>query len=78
MRNGPGIPAVVRSLVANGYGYSILNILPLNNLSPDGKALRIIPLTGDVRPMNLGLVMVEGATNSLTVQAFVDHCPGTS
>ena len=66
--------AVMRSLVANGFGYSIANIRPLNDLSPDGKKLQFIPLTGNVRPMNLGLVFAEGASGSLTVQAFIDHC----
>ena len=66
--------AVMRSLVANGFGYSIANIRPLNELSPDGRKLRFVPLVGNVRPMTMGLVMAEGAQNVLTVRAFIDHC----
>lgn len=66
--------AVMRSLVANGFGYSIANLRPLNDLSPDGKKVCCIPLAGDVRPMKMGLVLAEGARNSFTIQAFMDHC----
>lgn len=66
--------AVMRGLVANGFGYGIANIRPLNDVSPDGKKLRFIPLIGDVRPMTMGLVTVEGAENVLTVRSFVAHC----
>lgn len=66
--------AVMRSLVANGFGYSIANTRPLNDQSPDGKKLRFIPLTGDVRPMNLGIISTQGAQNTVTMNAFVDHC----
>ena len=65
---------VMRSMVANGFGYSIANIRPLTDTAPDGRRLRYIPLTGPVRPMRLGLVLAEGAGVSLTVQAFIDHC----
>jgi len=66
--------AVMRSLVANGYGYSIANVRPLNDQSPDGMALKFVPLEGDVRPMNLGLVMASGALTNITIRAFMDHC----
>ena len=66
--------AVMRSLVANGFGYAIANIRPLNDLSPDGRKLRFIPLLGDVRPMTMGLAFVEGTDAVLTVKAFIDHC----
>lgn len=66
--------AVMRSLVANGYGYSIANIRPLNDLAPDGRKLKYVPLTGKLRSMRLGLMIAGGAENVLTVKAFVDHC----
>ena len=66
--------AVMRSLVANGFGYSILNFRPLNDHAPDGRKLRFVPLTGDVRPMELGLLTCARAGNVLTVQAFIAHC----
>lgn len=66
--------AVMRSLVANGYGYSIANVRPLNDQSPDGRELRFVPLAGDVRPMTMGLVMAQGAQTSITIRAFIEHC----
>ena len=66
--------SVVRSLVANGYGYSIANVRPLSERSPDGQKLCFVPLTGAVRPMIMGLVMAKGIENLLTIRAFVSHC----
>lgn len=66
--------AVMRGLVANGYGYSIANIRPLNDLSPDGRKLKFIPLTGNVRPMKMGLLMARGADSANVVRTFVDYC----
>ncbi len=66
--------AVMRSLVANGFGYSIANLRPLNNLSPDGKKLCYIPLECELPNLVMGLVMAEGTLSSFTIQAFVEHC----
>lgn len=66
--------AVVRSLVANGYGYSIANFRPLNDMSPDGQKLCFVPLAGEVRPMVMGLVMAKGIETLLTVRAFIAFC----
>ncbi|MCR9113507.1 MAG: LysR family transcriptional regulator [Rhodobacteraceae bacterium] len=64
--------AVMRSLVANGYGYSIANVRLLNTMSPDGKPLRFIPMTGPVRPLHMGYLMAPGADKSHAVRAFVE------
>lgn len=66
--------AVARSLVANGFGYSILNIRARTNLTPDGRKLCYAPLTGSIRPMRLGLLLAKGASASINVRAFVEHC----
>lgn len=68
--------AVMRSLVANGYGYSIANIRPLDDRAPDGRRLRYVALRGPVAPMRLGVVMAKAAESVLTVSAFVAHCRG--
>ncbi|SPF78961.1 HTH-type transcriptional regulator CysB [Aliiroseovarius pelagivivens] len=65
--------AVMRSMVANGFGYAIANIRPYSDLSPDGRRLVFIPLKGEQRPMRLGLIVPEGARSVLTVNAFIDH-----
>lgn len=66
--------AVLRSLVANNFGYSFVNIRPLNDRAPDGKPLRFLPLSDAARPMHLGLALVDQDASGLTVQAFVEHC----
>lgn len=66
--------AVMRGLVANGFGYSLANVRFLSDLSPDGKKLKFIPLVGDVRPMRLGLLMSTGADSASVVRVFVEHC----
>ncbi|WP_306116819.1 MULTISPECIES: LysR substrate-binding domain-containing protein [unclassified Roseovarius] len=66
--------AVMRSLVANGFGYSIANIRPLNDMSPDGKPLKFLTLRGDVRPMRMGLLTATDADSANVVRAFVSHC----
>ncbi|WP_417719496.1 LysR family transcriptional regulator [Salipiger sp.] len=66
--------AVMRSLVANGFGYSIANIRYRSDLAPDGRRLRHVPLVGAPRPMRLGLLTARGARSSMTVRAFIDHC----
>jgi DNA-binding transcriptional LysR family regulator len=65
--------AVMRGLVANGFGYSIVNIRPVNDIAPDGKAIRYIPLTGAPRPMKMGLLMGGGMEQTLLHKAFLDH-----
>jgi len=65
---------VMQSLVGQGLGYSIANIRPWSDRSPDGQRLRFVPLSGAVRPMQLGLILTEGAQSALTVRAFMAHC----
>ncbi len=49
----------------------------VSDVSPDGKKLRYVPLTGALRSMRLGLATAEGATGSLTIRAFAEHCRDT-
>ncbi|AXC50952.1 LysR family transcriptional regulator [Paracoccus suum] len=65
--------ALMQSLVANGFGYSIGNIRPASTSAPDGKPLCFVPLTGPVPRIHLGLTRVAGRVASRTVRAFVEH-----
>lgn len=67
---------VMRSMVANGFGYSIANIRPAADTAPDGRQLQFVPLTGPA-PLNLGLVLAESGRSALTIRAFVEHCRAT-
>ncbi|MBB3884830.1 LysR family transcriptional regulator [Acetobacter oeni] len=65
--------AVMKSLVANGFGYSLANVRPLSDLAPDGSKLKFISLAGNLRALRLGLLMSEAAKNSLTIRTFVEY-----
>ncbi len=65
--------AVMRSLVANGFGCSVANIRPITETAPDGRRLRFVPIAGAARTLCLGLLLAEGAGSIGTIRAFVDH-----
>ena len=64
--------AVVRSLVANGFGYTIANLRPMHGVSPDGRPLRFIPLAGDLRPIRMGMIMTHMTETTAVLRSFVD------
>jgi len=65
--------SVARSLVANGYGYSLLNIGTGIGYAPDGQPLSIRPIREDVGHITLGLATKQVTSRSAIVQAFYDH-----
>ncbi|MBI1385473.1 MAG: LysR family transcriptional regulator [Rhizobiales bacterium] len=65
---------LVRSMVANGLGYSLGNVRPISNLAPDGRAIRYVRLSDRLRPMRLGLATAEGGRRARNVEAFAQHC----
>lgn len=65
--------AVMRSLVANGFGYSIVNFRPLQDLAPDGNPMRFLPLQGNHRSMHMGLLMGSGNERTELHKAFQAH-----
>lgn len=66
--------ALVQSMVANGFGYSLANVRPRAQEAPDGLPLAFVPLTGDVKPMRMGLLFPSGAYDLPTNQAFFSLC----
>ncbi|SEM27817.1 DNA-binding transcriptional regulator, LysR family [Roseovarius azorensis] len=65
--------AVMRSLVANDFGYSIANVRPFSEISPDGNPIRCVPISGLVRPMRMGLLTAQDADRSNAVRAFIEY-----
>jgi DNA-binding transcriptional LysR family regulator len=65
---------VMRSLVANGFGYAIINIRYANTFSADGKPLRHVAIRDALPPLQLGLLTSADARPTVTVRAFADHC----
>lgn len=66
--------ALVRSMVANGFGYSLGNIHPRPDTAPDGKPLCYAPLKNGLRPMRLGLAKCRADYETRAVAAFCQYC----
>jgi DNA-binding transcriptional LysR family regulator len=64
---------VLRSLVANGYGYGLLNVRTRAAVAPDGLPLVFCPLKGDHQPMQLGIAHKFMAVPPRLVSEFIDH-----
>jgi DNA-binding transcriptional LysR family regulator len=65
---------VVRTMVANGYGYSIFNVRPRSNHALDGRKLVRVRLAGNHRPMTIGTATLKQLRQSRLVEAFETHC----
>ena len=66
--------AVARSLVANGFGYSIVNFRPVGTRAPDGKSLVFVPLESNVPPIAVGVLSAKGAMKRSICARFLQHC----
>ncbi len=66
--------AVARSLVANGFGYSIVNYRPVGSLAPDGKPLNFVRLVSDIPPIAVGVLSAKGAMQRRVCAVFLEHC----
>ena len=65
---------VVRAMVANNLGYTILNVRPKLNYSLDGKRLVRIPLLGKHRPMLIGLATNKMNSLNNVTETFMSRC----
>ncbi|WP_340117449.1 LysR substrate-binding domain-containing protein [Pelagibius sp. 7325] len=65
---------VVRTMVANGYGYSLFNAFPRSDQALDGRRLVRVPLAGKPRPMRLGMATATQVKPLRLVEAFQAHC----
>jgi DNA-binding transcriptional LysR family regulator len=67
---------VVRSMVANGLGYTLANVRPRAEVALDGRRLCRVALSGDLPPMRLGLATLKQLKKTRLVEAFEAHCRG--
>jgi DNA-binding transcriptional LysR family regulator len=67
-------PEVIRTMVANRYGYALFNARPRNDAALDGKPLRVVPLKGPYRPMSLGLASLRQPGRPRALIEFEAHC----
>ncbi|HVR54014.1 MAG TPA: LysR family transcriptional regulator [Pseudorhodoferax sp.] len=69
-----GSPDVVRSLVANGVGYSLVNVRPRMSHSLDGKRVVSLRLAGNHQPMRLGMAWIPAHKPRHVLEAFMQRC----
>ncbi len=65
---------VVRTMVANGYGYTLANVRPRSDVALDGRRLVRVDLAGEHRPMMMGLARLARLGRSRLIDAFESHC----
>jgi DNA-binding transcriptional LysR family regulator len=65
---------VLRSLVANGFGYGLVNTRTLASVAIDGAPLCFIPLVDGPQPIMLGLATAVTEHRPGIVAAFIAHC----
>jgi DNA-binding transcriptional LysR family regulator len=66
--------AMLRSMVANGFGYGLLNLASTNAFAADGKPLSYVPIRGKLRPLKLGLATMRADRKARILEAFEEHC----
>lgn len=67
-------PEVIRTMVANSFGFSIVNARPNIQMALDGRPLVTRPIAGDPRPMIMGLARLRTLRQTRLVEAFEQHC----
>ena len=65
---------VIRTMVANGYGYTLFNVRPRSDLALDGRKVVRVRLAGDHRPMIVGSATLKVLAETQLVRAFQTHC----
>ncbi len=62
--------SLVRSLVGNGFGWSVGNHVPALDVAQDGSRVAYVPLESDVPPLGLGLARRSGDRGPAALDAF--------
>jgi DNA-binding transcriptional LysR family regulator len=65
---------VVRTMVANGFGYALFNARPKSSQALDGRGLTSVRIAGEHRSMTIGVATLRELQPSRLVEAFHAHC----
>lgn len=65
---------MVRGMVGNGLGYSLLGTKPASNMSYDGKALVTKPIAEEIPPSHIALVYRKTPSLGTAAKLFADEC----
>jgi hypothetical protein len=61
-------------MVANGFGYSLVNVRPKSDVALDGRRVYQVPLGGDPPPTRVGIATLTQLKKTRLVDAFARHC----
>ncbi|MDV2857664.1 MULTISPECIES: LysR family transcriptional regulator [Oceanimonas] len=64
---------MVRGLVANGFGYSLFNVPLINTQALDGRGLTHVPVTGELRPLRMGVARLAQFRLTPAAEAFIEE-----
>ncbi len=67
-------PEVIRTLVANGYGFTIVNARPQVAQSLDGRPLKTVRISGSPRAVKIGVARLQSTRLTRVAEAFHEHC----
>jgi DNA-binding transcriptional LysR family regulator len=65
---------MVKGMVANGFGYALLNARLAVTRASDGKHFVVRELTDELRPLRLGLAWRADVKLTRAAEAFLAHC----
>lgn len=65
---------LIRGMVANGHGYSLLNLKPAVDITYDGEAVICIPAKEKLEPLPVCLAWNGGVRFTCRAHAFADVC----
>lgn len=65
---------VVRTMVANGLGYSLGNVRPRADVALDGRRLHRVALAGDQPPLHIGIATLKQLKKTRLAEVFERHC----
>jgi len=65
---------MVRTMVANGFGYGLLNVPSATESAPDGKPLVFRPISGEASPLRLGLLTMRTEKKPRILKEFEELC----
>lgn len=65
---------VIRTMVANGCGYTLANVRPRCELALDGRRVARVRLSGDHKPMVIGVLTLSQSRKPRLVTVFEEHC----
>jgi hypothetical protein len=65
---------MVRGLVANGYGYSVMHSRPVSEMALDGMRLVYRPVKEALRPTRMGLLRRRDIRERRIAELFAEEC----